>query len=359
MVATADATAENWPATVQVHGVAVKKDTDSLDVKYVEEWGKFIAIAAGDRFSKDSWLGVYESNDGLSFELVDIVREGTYAALHNVGISSRRNGRIRLSEDADMLRVVYAYGEEWGRWNTRIQSVTLQLSERNNLAAEKSKDCIREFVFGEPVTKAERELTLLRPLSNVYSYSLSSESFTLRINAFDLYAEGTSIIRGTGSVTFRVQDPTICTVDADTWVVTLKRVGTTAVEVRYKHLFYVFYVTVTDDQVSDTPELTPIRDTYTIYVGDFQTYHPMLRVRTLQMGKVVEYYVDASNAVVTYEGYDPSIIWVSDQGAVVALSVGETEVTITVDGMSCRVKVIVTDDPNDAYFRSAKLSMNQ
>ena len=359
MVATADATDENWPATIQNHGVAVKRDTDSLDVKYVEEWGKFVAIAAGDRFSKDSWLGVFASDDGLYFELVDVVREGTFSAMHNTGLSSRRNGRIRISEDADMLRVVYAYGEDWGEWNTRIQPITMQLADHNNMYAELSKNCIREFNRRNEVSKGDREVVMVRPLGNVHTYSLSRESFTLRINAFDSYSEGTSVQRGTESVTFRVEDPAICSVDAATWRVNLKSVGTTAVEVCYKDLSYVIYVTVADDQQPETPaEIMPIRDTYTIYVGDFQIYHPMLRVRTVQSGQIVEYYVDQSNAVVTYEGYDPAIIWVSEKGAVVALAVGETEVTITVDGVSCRVKVIVTDDPNDAFFRSAKLSTN-
>ena len=357
MVATADATDENWPATIQTHGVAVKRDTDSLDVKYVEDWGKFIAVAAGDRFGEDSWLGIFESNDGLSFELVDVVREGTFSALHNVGISSRPNGHIRLSEDADRLRVIYAYGQDWGIWNTRVQPVTLKLSRGNDLIAERRKDCIGEFTRGESVSKADREIVMVRPLGNVHSYSLSYKSFTLRINAFNSYMEGTSLRPGAEGVTFRVQDPSVCSVDPATWLVTLKSVGTTTVEVLYKDLSYVFHVTVTDDNDTASAELIPVRDTYTIYVGESYLYRPMLRVRTeLINGSVTEYYVTASNTVVTYEGYDPAVIWVDAKGTVTAVGVGETEVTVTADGKTCKIKVIVSDDPDDAFYRSAKLS---
>lgn len=47
-VSIADATDENWPATIQYKGVAMTYDVganeDSADVKYVEDYGKFIAI---------------------------------------------------------------------------------------------------------------------------------------------------------------------------------------------------------------------------------------------------------------------------------------------------------------------------
>ncbi len=138
MVATADLSNENWPGALESQGVAVRKYTtqyltDSLDVKYVEDQDKFIAIAAGDRFTTDSWIAVFESTDGLRFELVDAVRQDTYLGLHNVALSSGFDGHINLTEDADYLRVVYAYDgvgdvTGWGKWATRIQPISLGLS---------------------------------------------------------------------------------------------------------------------------------------------------------------------------------------------------------------------------------------
>ena len=67
-VATADITREDWPATVTYRGVAVTRprgSNDSYDMVYCEDLGKFIALSTDYRFSEDSMLAVYESDDGL------------------------------------------------------------------------------------------------------------------------------------------------------------------------------------------------------------------------------------------------------------------------------------------------------
>ena len=69
-VATADATDENWPLTMEQKGYALTKTTsDAIDVKYVDEYKKFIAVASDQRLTKDSYIVFYESIDGLKFEV--------------------------------------------------------------------------------------------------------------------------------------------------------------------------------------------------------------------------------------------------------------------------------------------------
>ncbi|MBQ9150737.1 MAG: hypothetical protein IJX72_00695, partial [Clostridia bacterium] len=361
MVATADATDENWPATIQNHGAAVKKDTDSLDIKYIEEWGKFIGIATGSRMGPSSWLGVFESNDGLRFELVDIVREGTLTHLHNAGISSRRNGHIKLSEDADKLRVIYAHGEGWGTWNTRVQPITLALSDGNDMDAERVKPCLKEdFVRGTAITDATNYVAMIRPEQDVYTQHLGRGSFSLRLNQYDAYFAKSTIKKGTEGVTFKVHDENVCTVDASNFKVTLTGVGTTAVEVWYGDLVYLFHVVVTEERedgsAKEAVELTPVSDTYIIYIGERSLYKPQLRAQmTWGDGSFTEYYVTDNQDKMTFTGFDPSIIAVSDTGIVTALKVGETEVTLTVKGKSCKIKVVVTDKPEDGFYKLADL----
>ena len=356
MVATADATDENWPATIQHHGAAVKKTTDSIDVKYVEEWGKFIGIATGSRMGPESWLAVYESNDGMHFELVDSVREGTFSHLHNAGISSRRNGHIRLAEDAEQLRVVYAYGEGWGTWNTRVQPITLKLSDGNDMAAERRKPCITEFVRGEAVPADQRKLAMIRANRDVYAYPMGRGAFTLGIALYDTYFQQVALKRGAEGVTFKVYDESVCTIDPATWRVEFKGVGETAVELRYGELVSLFFVRVTAEREDGSPripvELTPVRDTYTIYVGERSIYQPQLRAQMKWAdGSFTEYYVTKPDVVMTFTGYDESIISVSDTGVVIAKKAGETEVTMTLKDKSCTVKVIVTDDETKGFYR--------
>jgi predicted GH43/DUF377 family glycosyl hydrolase len=358
MVATADATSENWPATLQHHGAAVKKNTDSLDVKYVEEWGKFIGIATGSRMGPSSYVAVYESNDGLTFELVDAVREGTLTHLHNAGLSSRRNGHIKLSEDADKLRVIYAHGEGWGTWNTRVQPISMTLSSGNDLDAERAKPCLKEpFVRGETLSKADRYVAMIRPEQDVYAYTLDQGDFTIRLNKYDTYFEETTLKRGAEGVTFKVHDESVCTIDNDTWKVTLVGVGTTAVEVWYEDVSFLFHVHVTaepenDGRPTQPVEWTPVRDTYVIYLGERSLYKPQLRAQMKWAdGSFTEYFVTDSGAQITFTGYDQSIITVSDKGIVTALKTGETEVTLTYMKKTCKIKVIVTGDPEQGFYR--------
>ena len=126
-VATADPTNENWPATIQYQGVAItheKGANDSADVKYIEDYGKFIAVNTVDRFTDDSSIGVYMSDDGLTFVPSCSLKTNIAATCHNSGISSRPNGHIRLE---DKVFIAYAYGTDWGLWNTRMHEVKLSL----------------------------------------------------------------------------------------------------------------------------------------------------------------------------------------------------------------------------------------
>ena len=94
-VATADATDENWPLTMEYRGMALGAGTnDAIDVKYVDEYKKFIAVASDQRLSQDSYLMFYESNDGLSFIPVDAAKKNVYYFCHNPGISGDSRGHI-------------------------------------------------------------------------------------------------------------------------------------------------------------------------------------------------------------------------------------------------------------------------
>ncbi len=363
MVATADATDENWPATLEFHGAACRKSTDSIDVKYVEEWGKFVGVATGSRMGPSSWLGVYESNDGLHFELVDITREGTYSHLHNAGISSRPNGHIRVSEDADKLRVIYAYGEGWGTWNTRIQPISLVLSSGNDLAAERAKPCLAdEHVRAEEIPEAERYVAMVRPFKDTYCYTLDKESFVIQVNAYDTYFTGSLVRRGEikEGIEFHVYDESVITIDSGSFRATIVGVGTTAVELRYKGLVYLFHVVITEEPLHSgngkaPVSLEPVFDTYTVYFGERSTHRIQLRVRQwMNDGSFTEYLVDNTDKVIAFKSADETVLTVSDKGIVSAKKVGETTVTVTVDGMSCDIKVRVSSDPKDGYYKLAE-----
>ena len=361
MVSTADATNENWPATMQSHGVATEKLTDSLDIKYVEEWGKFVGVGTGDRMGAASWLGFYESNDGIHFEMVDVVRKDTYSHLHNAGLSSRRNGHINLSEDADKLRVIYAYGSGWGTWNTRVQPITMTLTDKEGylerMAAEKQVSCIPDPVNRAPaVPEGERNYIMVRTAQDVYEYSLAKKSFPILVHVYDEYFHKIQLSRTDERVSFKVYDESVITIEGIK--ATIQGVGSTVVEVHYgDELLNVFYVNITETDKEKDPAnppvaFEPVFDSYTIYMGERGTYRPQIRGRLwFSDGTFKEYYVEDSDVSLTFTGYDTSMIDVSPKGIVTAIAVGETTVTVTCQNLSCQVKIIVSDNEEDAYFK--------
>ncbi len=126
-VATADATDKNWPATLQYQGIAITHisgASDSADVKYIEDYGKFIAVNTIDRFTEESSVGIYISNDGRNFTESYSLKTNISSRCHNSGISSRPDGHIRLE---DKVFLAYAYGNNWGLWNTRMHEVEISL----------------------------------------------------------------------------------------------------------------------------------------------------------------------------------------------------------------------------------------
>ncbi len=353
MVATADATNENWPATLQFHGKAcVKGSDDSLDVKYVEEWGKFVGVCTSSRMSPASWLAVYASNDGISFELVDCVKEGTYQYLHNAGFSSRPNGHIRISEDADKLRVIYAYGDGWGVWNTHVQPVTLTLSTGNDIATERVKANIPDpRLRAEVIPKRQRYTAMIRPEQDVYEYPLSQGEFSILVYAYDTYFERD---RYRKALTYSDYDTNVVRFENNKAIIV--GVGETAVTVTAENgLKNVFWVRITEETGGDgstATDFVPVRGTYTIYSGERTVFRPQIRGQIKwDNGTFTELFVDdQTDYTLTFEGYDDSVISVSAAGVITARKVGETDVVVTWNGMSFVTHVVVTDDPSQAYY---------
>lgn len=173
-VAVADATDENWPLTLEKKGIAMRhtyKDynaMDSADVKYVEDYGKFIAVVTAQRFTTDSFVGVYVSDDGINFRESDAMKTNISHCCHNIGITGRPDGHIRLSDD---IYVAYAYGDQWAYWPTRMNKVNLSLvdnpdfSDINNENVKTPVDFVKVGMFANYIG--------ITTESRVYELSLS------------------------------------------------------------------------------------------------------------------------------------------------------------------------------------------
>ncbi len=354
MLATADATNENWPSTLTHHGAVMEKKSDSVCVKFVEDWGKFITVTREDVLGNGNCIVVYESVDGKSFTLVDAVRENTCPGMFSMGLSSRKNGHIRLSEDADRLRLAYAYGDSgWAAWNTRMHKVTLTLSEGNDLAAESAKPSLNVGITREEEPFGWEEWTMIRTHQDLFILTKGDKQ---NVNLYfrDRYVNGKDV---------SMRDKEITVTDYDESVVSFKNgrmiaegVGETAVTVRYKDLAHVFRVmVVASDEEKEAilaeTKVEPAVSELTIYLGERSIYRPQLRVRiTKGDGSVSELYVNDGPNELTFTGYDENIISVSEKGVVTARTAGTTEVTVKYGSHTMKVKIKVSADPADTFF---------
>ena len=354
MLATADATSENWPSTLRHHGAVMEKKSDSVCVKFVEDWGKFILVTREDVLSNGNCIVVYESADGKSFTLVDAVRENTCPGMFSMGLSSRQNGHIRLSEDADRLRLAYAYGDSgWAAWNTRMHKVTLTESNGNDLAAESLKPGLSVGITREEEPFGWEEWTMIRTHQDLFILS-KGEKQNMNVYFRDRYVNGKDSTLRDKAITVTDYDESV--VEFNNGRMIAKGVGETSVTIRYKDLAHVFRVVVvaTDEEkeaiLAETkvglavPELT-------IYLGERSIYRPQLRVRvTKGDGSVSELYVNDGPSVLTFTGYDENIIAVNDKGIVTARAAGTTEVTVKYGTHTMKVKIKVSSDPADSFF---------
>ena len=81
--------------------------------------------------------------------------------------------------------MIYAYGDGWGVWNTRIQPVTLALSTGNDLAAERAKANIPDpRLRAQLIPKRQRHTAMIRTEQDIYEYELSKGAGSLPQGAY-------------------------------------------------------------------------------------------------------------------------------------------------------------------------------
>ena len=243
-VYTADAASENWPSTMVYRGEAISgRPGDSLDVKYIEDYGKFVGVCVSDRMSEDSKLTFYQSDDGLRFVLCSELSEGTAAGAHNSGFSGRPNGHIRLS---DGVYIGYAYGSgqaSWGSWATRIQRAVFTLSDSIGYAVSEGGQTFQDEGLYHP----DPEPYTMGFYGEDVRLLLDGDPSVINLLTVDRYHQTTGLTKEQRKkVSAKVWDPSIATVDPDTLSVTARKTGRTHITVTYEGFCYTMAVYVLD-----------------------------------------------------------------------------------------------------------------
>lgn len=337
-VATADATNENWPLTIENKGTAIKyvnNDQDSADVKYVENYGKFIAICTNKRFTESSMLSIYESNDGITFTRSCELKTNIVYKCHNSGISGRPNGHINTDDD---IYAGYAYGENWGCWGTRIHKISIELVDKIDLSDGKNKNTKTNVALWDAPSEDKLWVVGVTALPHQFMRSIKEKAFTV-----DLYWQDTigtkHKITDISKVKFARYDDKI--IKFDGFLCTPKKVGETLVTAVYEGRTVDFYVKIYENsaKVNDNTLVswTAMQPEYTLSISNKE--QKQIRGMSICANDKWKELFRKSDGV-TYSGYDETLIKVSEDGIVRCnKKEGTTDVTVTYKDKNFTVKV--------------------
>lgn len=123
-----DPTTDDWPLHLenQGHVIVHAGAQDSIDVKYADAFGRFVAVSTFDRFGPNATVAVYQSQDGITFERTPFLGARIQPGAHNMGLSGDEAGHLT---GTFAPFIAYAYqppGSSWGDWPTFLDPVALQ-----------------------------------------------------------------------------------------------------------------------------------------------------------------------------------------------------------------------------------------
>lgn len=341
MVSTANALDENWPATMEYKGIAVGNGSnDSLDVKYVEEYGKFLAICTDSRLSPDSYLAFYESNDGITFERVDIVKKNVYHYCHNSGMAGTKNGHI--TKDMNTF-AAYAYGPDWGVWNTRVQEFSLSLTDTIDLS-EKNEQNIKATTERDQRDPESLDFVAISTKNDDVIY-VNERANSVKL---DLYACTTfqnqwiPLRKYADEIKLYGYDENVVKAREGSLTMDLVGKGSTVVTAEFRGM--ITYVAIkTYNRTESTGAVVGfvpfVTDTYLIDQTSLLSYNPQIK-------SIVSYddatWIEGWGAEhgITYE-YDTDKIRVSSEGVVYPVTAGTHEITVKCAGFSYVAKITV------------------
>ena len=173
----------------------------SNDVLDMMEDSAVVGGSAKIAITTDSFVDVFVSDDGITFERSYVTKTNTAICCHNCGISGRPNGHIRLS---DGVYFAYAYGDVWANWPTRFCEVELSLIPQPDLSDAENENLNIPVAFAKEDIFANYVAIVCKPAH--YIRSLDDGAFLPEI----LLAEDCmDTVRLLSGVTFEDYDESV------------------------------------------------------------------------------------------------------------------------------------------------------
>lgn len=347
-VATADLTNPNWPGCIVCHGAAAIRLTgsnDSYDVVYCEDLDKFIALSTDNRFSEDSFLAVYESNDGLKFRRVNEIKARTGWMCHNCGISGDEYHHIR---HGDTMLLAYAYGNKWGQWGTRVHAYDFEAMD-DEFYSERDADNQHIDLDRWPDPEEYEPSGLFLKMPHFMRVKVG-DSLTIPMRMLNVAYKVRSAELGK-EVRYTNYDKEIINIRCG--VVTARKAGYTYVTAAYKGLKSEFLITVYDSEPAAPVPMRPYPDKKVVFFEPIVSTYRLNTARyEMKQLRGLCTYADGSWFEVTgndqnvfYDNHNPELFDVDKEGHVLfRQKTGTGSVTLTCGKHSFDVTVILIDE---------------
>ena len=345
-VRTANLKQADWPAHLCYEGIAVNRsdtdeenegddgyvyeDADSWDVAYVDEAAKFIAVDANRRFSSNSCLLYYESNDGVHFERVSELNTNVIKRCHNCGIM--KDGAGHIQKGAPVM-LSYAYGgsnrSAWGVWGTRFAPALIELTDEIDRSEEDCENLSVPLICRAGVGSASP--IMLKTDKLLYRTTVGSEAFSISQYLRDGYHGGYVIAKE--DVTLSNYDAKILSIDRENRITPLMA-GETSVTVSYRGSSREVAVCVLPQNGANKNEVLSFVPMTKRYEVDL---HPLYLLKVRPMAVFADYGIHELTGPemiaigLTFTTQDPSICDIWGDGTLIPQKQGRTLIEIKTD----------------------------
>ncbi|MCR4657000.1 MAG: hypothetical protein K5770_12335 [Lachnospiraceae bacterium] len=359
-VYTADISSDNWPNEIAFRGYATDRtdctdeadgtgkegyaysDCDSWDVAYVEEYGKFIAVCTNRRFSTESCLLYYESDDGVYFERVSELNTNVICGSHNCGLMSDEKGHIK---NGDPALIGYAYSgsgnSAWGAWVTRFAPVSITLTDEPD-NSEDGLDNLKEKIdYGKANAENHPLMVGAEPLVN----RMVCGSGTYSVNYYWVDSNRDRHYLNASDIRFSGYDRNVISIEGG--MIRPVNPGITYVTIKYRGMSRDLCFCSLEKNVDgrgNITEFSSYKKEYTVSMsGPYCiAVRPIMRYENYSIRELLD---DSINQYgVSFRSENEALCIVRDDGVIVPLSTGDTRVAVSCsEGLSFEVDVHITE----------------
>ena len=338
-LAKCSASDPDWPGALQFYGSVCrgKGHTSDIEVKYSEETGKMFAVGIESVSENNCAIVCFEGNTPELLTRVSAVRSGIYNGISSIGISGSVNGHIRAQSTSNPY-IMYSYESmSENGYTSRIvwAAVKLFLAEHTDISGKPGYLNEGAHITGSSVHDSEI-MSVYAELE--YLELVLGDTKPIVLSVMDQKGNITALPDDRkADVTFSDYDEEIIEIQND--VCRPIRSGITKVKVSLDGACSYFTVAVygnLDDKQESISLIESFHNPVRVSLSDKSAVQLRVLANSAD-GTCREIYRD-----ITYSGYNKEIININNEGNVIPVSEGKTEVTMTYRQLECKVTVIIT-----------------